>query len=261
MKEIKYMNDNQNQNEIEIKNEKKVKIKKPTRIKGIPDTPLLRCYTLPPSQMEDDKLLCVGFDSGITNAAYSYLSLIKDENTKAIVDFNYEDSYYFKDELEDLGYKINKQFYIVNKYQELFSKRLVQSVTFELLALKDIPDEVTFKGVLDAQNTTALLMGTAYSLHHTYQPVPPTALKYCLTGNGKASKEEMKVAAYNLTGDERLLENDHMADAFADAFYGFIKLMKEDCVYYNVPIPDKFKHMTWNFINMPLAPWNKGNKN
>ena len=58
----------------------------------------------------------------------------------------------------------------------------------------------------------------AYILNHPYRPVPATSIKKCLTGNGKAEKEEICNAAFTLTQDGRLLTNDHMADAFADCF-------------------------------------------
>ena len=64
-------------------------------------------------------------------------------------------------------------------------------------------------------------------------------------------------AAYSITGDKELLANDHMADAFADCFYSFIQRLKEDCVYYNTSVPEKWKKFDWNFKTMPKAPWEK----
>ena len=48
-----------------------------------------------------------------------------------------------------------------------------------------------------------------------------------------------------------------MADAFADCFYAFIQRLKEDCAYYNTPIPEKWTKFDWNFKVMPKAPWEK----
>lgn len=128
-------------------------------------------------------------------------------------------------------------------------------MTFERLSLNTIRDTDTLKGVIDAQETTTLLTTTAYALNHFYKPIPATSIKYCLTGNGKADKQEMCQAAYNLTGDIQLLNNSHRADAFACCFYSFIQGMKESCVYYEIPIPSKYAHMEWNFRTMPKAPW------
>ena len=39
-------------------------------------------------------------DSGISNTAFSYIELIRDEITNAVIDFKYGGTYYFKDELD-----------------------------------------------------------------------------------------------------------------------------------------------------------------
>ncbi|WP_158577458.1 hypothetical protein [Roseburia sp. AF15-21] len=49
--------------------------------------------------------------------------------------------------------------------------------------------------------------------------------------------------------DEKLLYNNHMADAFACAFYRFFQKMKDDCKAHNIPVPDKYARMDWNFKN------------
>ena len=92
----------------------------------------------------------------------------------------------------------------------------------------------------------------AYILNHPYRPVPATSIKKCLTGNGKAEKEEICNAAFTLTQDGRLLTNDHMADAFADCFYAFIQRIKSDASYFHTPIPQKWAAMDWNFKNKKI---------
>ena len=237
---------------VPYKNKKHIK-----REHGIPETFPFKAYFPAPGDIStDEPEAFVGIDTGISNTAFSYIQLIKDPNTKAVVDFHYGDSYYFAPELATLLYKIDKQFFIMEQYYKLFSHKFVTSVTYELLPLTSIKDSETLKGVIDAQTTTSLLNALAYSLNHPYKPVPATSIKKCLTNDGNASKEDMCKAAYAITGDKRLLENDHMADAFADCFYSFIQRLKEDCVYYGVPVPEKYLSLcSWNFTTTPKAPW------
>lgn len=226
------------------------------RIKGLPSVFPLQCYTpIRGDIKEEETPILIGMDSGVCNTAFVYIEPVTDTQTKAAIDFKLGDVYYFKDELTQFAYKKDRQLYLAKQYFDLFSHKLVLSLTFEVLPLTSIRDEAILKGVIDAQETTTLISTTAYLLHHYYSPVAVSAIKYCLTGNGRATKEEMCKAAYSLTGDKRLLENDHMADAFADCFYAFIQRVKEDCVYFNTPIPDKYKHMDWNFKTMPAPPW------
>lgn len=231
------------------------------RTKGLPPEFPMKCYRPTYKDYESTTPIVVGMDSGIGNTAFSYLELIQgtDTNPKPVTDFKYGDSYYFLPELEKLSYQLDKQLYLCEKYYDLFAKKPVHSLTYELLPLNEIQDMGILAGVISAQATTNLINATAYMLNHHFEPVPATAIKYCLTGNMLASKEEMCKAAFQLTDDLRLLENNHMADAFAMAFYGFIKILKEDCVFYNVPVPQKFAHMEWNFKVMPLAPWEIAN--
>ena len=229
------------------------------REKGIPDTFPLQCYFPSPDDISDDEpSIIIGMDSGVGNTAFAYIELIRDVNTKAIVDFRFADAYYFKEQLDLLSLQKDKQIFLCEQYFKLFAHKRVENLTFELLPLTSIKDESTLKGVIDAQSTTNMITLIAYQLYHSYKPVPATSIKLCLTGKGTASKDEMCEAAYSWTHDERLLSNNHMADAFGCAFYSFIQMVKEDCVYYNTPIPEKFAHMDWNFQTMPSPPW--GNK-
>lgn len=59
----------------------------------------------------------------------------------------------------------------------------------------------------------------------------------------------MKKNCHNPDKDEKLLYNNHMADAFACAFYRFFQKMKDDCNAHNIPVPDKYARMDWNFKN------------
>ena len=228
------------------------------REKGIPaEFPFKARFPAPDDIPEDAPEVYVGMDSGVGNTAFSYIELIKDPKTKAVIDFDYKKSYYYAAELAMLIFQIDKQFFLMEQYYTLFSNKLVTSLTYELLPLTNIKDYDTLKGIIDAQATTTLISALAYSLNHPYKPTPATSIKYCLTGNGRATKEEMCQAAYSITGDKELLANDHMADAFADCFYSFIQRLKEDCVYYNTSVPEKWKKFDWNFKTMPKAPWEK----
>lgn len=218
------------------------------RQQGIPETfPIMGYYPSIGDIPEDAPEILIGMDSGVSNTAFCYIELIKDPQTKAVIDFKYGNSYYFSKEMEHLAYQIDKQFYLMEQYYNLFAHKFVTSLTFELLPLTSIKNSETLKGVIDAQNTTALISFLAYSLNHPYRPISATSIKKCLTGNGKAEKETMCNVAFALTQDERLLANDHMADAFAACFYTFIQRIKSDSVYYHTPIPQKWAGMDWNF--------------
>ena len=228
------------------------------REQGIPkEFPFKARFPAPNDIPKDAPEVFVGMDSGIGNTAFSYIELIKDTKTKAVVDFQYTKSYYYAPELAMLLYQIDKQFFLMEQYYNLFAHKCVTSFTYELLPITNIKDYETLKGVIDAQSTTNLLNALAYSLNHAYKPTPVTSIKFCLTGNGRATKEEMCNAAYAITGDQELLKNNHMADAFAACFYSFIKRLKEDCAYYSTPIPTKWEKFDWNFKVMPKAPWER----
>lgn len=229
------------------------------REQGIPDEfPFKVRFPAPDDIPEDAPEVYVGMDSGVGNTAFSYIELIKNPDTNAVIDFNYTKSYYYAPELAMLIFQIDKQFFLMEQYYDLFAHKRVASLTYELLPLTNIKDYETLKGVIDAQSTTNMLNALAYSLNHPYKPTPATSIKYCLTGNGKATKEEMCQAAYAITDDEELLKNNHMADAFADCFYAFIQRLKEDCAYYSSPVPEKWAtKFDWNFKTMPKAPWKK----
>jgi len=229
------------------------------RTQGLPEKCLFRCFSPKIEEIAaDEPLIIVGMDSGVSNNAFCSIRLVQDPVTKAIIDFEYEDCYYFAEQMEYLKFQIDKQFFLVEQYFNLFSRRLVHSLVYEVLPITNIKDNTVLKGVLDAQATTTLISAQAYSLGHHYTPAPATSIKKCLTDNGSATKEDMCKAAYALTGDERMLVNDHLADAFGDCFFGFIEALKADCVYYSVPVPEKYLSLcSWNFDTMPKAPWEK----
>ena len=222
------------------------------RLSGIPEEFPFKCYSptvgdIPSGSPE----ILVGMDSGISNLAFCSIELIRDVYTGSAIDFKFIDAYYFKSELDKYAYKMDKQLYLAEQYFNLFSHKNVNSLTFEVLSLTSIKNEETLNGVIDAQATTDLIKTVAYLLKHRYNPIPATAIKFCLTGSGKATKYDMRMAAYSWTKEEALLYNDHMADAFACAFYSFIKMMIQDCMEHHIPIPAKFSHMKWNFKNIP----------
>jgi len=223
------------------------------REKGIPLEFPLKCYQpspedIPPYSPE----ILVGMDSGISNTAFSYIELVRDEMTNAVVDFKYGDTYYFKKELDDFSYKMDKQIYLAEKYFKLFSHKNVNNLTFEVLSLTSAKNEDTLKGIINAQGTTSIISLTAYQLGHHFTPVPATAIKYTMTGTGKALKYDMCMNAYAWTNDEELLYNDHMADAFSCCFYAFIQKLKESCIQHSTPVPPKFSYIGWNYKDMPM---------
>ena len=212
---------------------------------GIPMEFPLKCYRpapgdIPPYSPE----ILVGMDSGISNTAFSYIELIRDRATNALIDFKYGGTYYFKKELDAFSCKFDKQIYLAEQYYNLFSHQRVSSLTFEVLSLNCAKNEATLKGIIDAQTTTTIISTIAYQLNHHFNPVPATAIKHCMTGNGNASKCDMCMESYAWTKDEELLDNDHMADAFACCFYTFIKELKESCAFHNRPIPKRFSYMS-----------------
>lgn len=211
---------------------------------GIPLEFPLKCYQpadndIPPYSPE----ILVGMDSGISNTAFSYIELIRDEITNAVIDFKYGGTYYFKDELDKFSCKLDKQLYLAEQYYNLFSHQRVSSLTFEVLSLNSVKDEETLKGIIDAQATTTIISTLAYQLGHHFIPVPATAIKFCIAGNGTAVKYDMCMNAYAWTKDEELLYNDHMADAFSCCFYTFVQKLKESCIQHNIPIPKKFSYV------------------
>ena len=128
-------------------------------------------------------------------------------------------------------------------------------MVYELMPLNNVKDEKVLSGLIQTQATTDYLNLICYSLAHYFTPVPATAVKLCLTGCGNASKEQMCQAAYNITKDPFFLDNDHAADSFGMAFYGFIQMMKENYEYKTQPIPEKFMQFCpWNFKNSAKAP-------
>ena len=95
---------------------------------GIPLEFPLKCYQpadndIPPYSPE----VLVGMDSGISNTAFSYIELIRDEATNALIDFTYGGTYYFKRELDDFSCKLDRQIYLAEKYYNLFSQECIQS--------------------------------------------------------------------------------------------------------------------------------------
>lgn len=214
------------------------------RIQAIPYTFPLVCYL--PYASANEPSLMIGMDSGVTNNAFTALELI--QLNGVTIDFKYSNAYYFENDLALLCNQMDKQIFLTQQYFNLFSHKKVKCLTFEVLPVTSTKVQ-TLQGVLAAQATTNMITLMAYQLQHPYKPVPPRAIKYCLTGNGSANKDDICEAAFSWTHDERLLYNNHMADAFACAFYSFFQKMKKDCPAHNIPIPDKYARMDWNFKN------------
>ncbi len=220
---------------------------------GIPAQFPIKCYKPAPSDIPADAPeVIVGMDSGVNNTAFSYIEVIRD-NADNIIDFKYGGTYYFYDELADFPCRLDRQLILAQKYYDLFSRKKVISLSFEALFTDSSKDNETRSGIIATQETTTIISLMAYQLKHRFSPVPAPAIKYCLTGSGKAQKSDMCLNAYAWTRDEALKENDHMADAFSAAFYVYIRMLKEALVYQGTPIPQKFAHMTWNFKSISAS--------
>ena len=68
------------------------------RIQAIPDAFPLQCYL--PYDAIDEPPIMVGMDSGVTNNAFTSLELI--QKNGAVVDFKYNDAYYYENDLAKL---------------------------------------------------------------------------------------------------------------------------------------------------------------
>lgn len=231
--------------------------KKIERESGLPSIFPFKCYYPAKAIPADEPDILVGMDSGVSNTAFAYVELIRDTETGAVIDFKFGDAYYFLDELNTFVFQMDKQLYLAEQYFNLFGQKRVLSLTYELLSLHSTKDATTLKCLIDTQGTTDIIRTLAYILNHYYIPVPAKSIKYCFTGNGEADKTAMSQTAYKMTGDERLLVNNHMADAFAMCFYAFIQKVKEDCTYRSTPIPEKYAYMDWNFKSLLSTSYKK----
>ena len=78
---------------------------------GIPkEFPFKARFPAPDDIPEDAPEVFVGMDSGVGNTAFSYIELVKNPDTNAVIDFNYVKSYYYAPELAMLLFQIDKQF-------------------------------------------------------------------------------------------------------------------------------------------------------
>jgi hypothetical protein len=161
------------------------------RIQAIPDTFPLVCYL--PYASANEPSLMLGMDSGVTNNAFAALELI--QLNGVTIDFKYSNAYYFENDLALLCNQMDKQIFLTQQYFNLFSHKKVKCLTFEVLPVTSTKGQ-TLQGVLAAQTTTNMITLMAYQLQHPYKPVPPRAIKYCLTGNGSANKDDICEAAF-----------------------------------------------------------------
>lgn len=214
------------------------------RTSAIPDTFPLEHYFLPSTANATEQIV-IGIDSGVSNCAFCELQLIYEDGYLA--DFKVENLYYFEDEIKKYTCIDDRYYFLAAKYYDLFSKKPVTNTIFELLSLNTIKDNETLKGVLRAQKTTDIISFICRCLKHPYTAISPKAVKYTLTGNGNATKEEMQKAAYEITDGQfpNFLENDHLADAFAMAFYHWTTKVKEEMNTYHLSPPPKYAHMDW----------------
>lgn len=214
------------------------------RTSAIPDTFPLEHYCLPTDTTTTEQIV-VGIDSGVSNCAFCELQLIYEDGYFA--DFEIKNLYYFEDEIKKYTCIDDRYYFLASKYYDLFSKKPVCNTIFELLSLNTIKDNETLKGVLRAQKTTHIISFICRCLKHPYTAISPKAIKYALTGNGNATKEEMQKAAYEITDEQFLefLENDHLADAFAMAFYYWTTKVKEEMNTFHLSPPPKYAHMDW----------------
>lgn len=214
------------------------------RTSDIPDTFPLAHYCLPSNSNTTEQIV-VGIDSGVSNCAFCELQLIYEDGYLA--DFEIKNLYYFEDEIKKYACIDDRYYFLAAKYYDLFSKKPVCNTIFELLSLNTIKDNESLKGVLRAQKTTDIISFICRCLKHPYTAISPKAIKYTLTGNGNATKEEMQKAAYEITDEQfpEFLENDHLADAFAMAFYHWTSKVKEEMNTFHLSPPPKYAHMDW----------------
>lgn len=214
------------------------------RSSDIPDTFPLEHYCLPTDTNTTEQIV-VGIDSGVSNCAFCEFQLLFEDGYLA--DFEIKNLYYFEDEIKKYACIDDRYYFLAAKYYDLFSKKPVCNTIFELLSLNTIKDNETLKGVLRAQKTTDIISFICRCLKHPYTATSPKAVKYALTGNGNATKEEMQKAAYKITNEQypEFLENDHLADAFGMAFYHWSSKVKEEMNTYHLSPPPKYAHMDW----------------
>lgn len=212
---------------------------------NIPENFPLKQYLLHMDyQKEYDKTI-IGIDSGVSHCAFCECNLIKADG--CIKDLEIRNLYSFEDEISKIKCHDDRFYFLAQKYWELFYNKVVWNVTFEVLPLTSIKKNPTLQGVIQAQKTTDIISLVCHCLGHPYTPIPPTSIKYTLTGKGNASKQEMQQAAYKLTGEKYpvFLENDHLADAFGDCFNFFVRKANEYVKMYHASPPEKYAHMDW----------------
>lgn len=217
---------------------------------NIPDKFPLGHYKLPfdPNKPQ----ILIGMDSGVSHLAFSETSIIKENGH--IRDIKIENLYYFENEIRSIPTQDDRYFYIAEQYYNLFSKKQVKRLGCEIIALNDSPN-TNLQSLLRAQKVTDILTFLCRCLSHPYSAIPPKVIKYCIKKNGNASKGEMQEAIYKITGEQYpiFLENDHLTDAYAIALYLAIDLIKTDCTNFNLPIPEKYAFMDWNFKGCRVA--------
>lgn len=215
------------------------------RSSKIPDTFPLKHYYLSTNQSDLSKPFAIGIDSGVNNCAFCELQLVYENGY--LIDFTVNNLYYFEDEIKNFLCVDDKYYFLAEKYFDLFKDKPICKTTFELLPLNAIKNAETLKGVLRAQKTTDIISFICRCLKHSYTAVSPKTIKYTLTGNGNATKEEMQKAAFRITGNKypEFLINDHLADSFAMAFHYWVTKLKEEIQLYHSPISAQYAYMTW----------------
>lgn len=221
------------------------------RITDIPQVFPIEHYMLPHDLNKIYDRVIVGIDSGTTHCAFVSANAVR--TNQRYTDFEITSIHYFEDEVSNFIYTDDKIFFLSEQYWNIYAIQNVCWVCFERLALDKIKDSPTLSAVISAQRATDAITFVARSLGHQYSPLPPTKIKYTVTGDGRASKEKVQECIYKLTDEKYpiLLENNHVADAAAISFTKFVDLLKYDHQVLESPVPQKF------IDALPWIDWDK----
>ncbi|SEW31724.1 crossover junction endodeoxyribonuclease RuvC [[Clostridium] fimetarium] len=171
-------------------------------------------YRSHPSTMSNNTYV-IGLDSGTMNAAIVVAQVIKEYHPKRnyykIVEFIYPEK-----EMRNLT-SDEKLLFLANLIWDLCMKYNVLAITFEMLPLTTVGPK-KLKGVLLAHSMTAITELICACLDIKHCPIPVTTIKYYVTKNGDAKKEQVQQCVDKLLEyqySDIILGNDHIADALA----------------------------------------------
>lgn len=202
----------------------------------------LKKWACPIEDMPNLEMISLGMDSGIQHCAFCEGALVKEDG--AIRDLRINNLYYYENTLKYMENSDERIYHLAKEYYENFHNLNVVNLTFEVLPIHSCSDNI-LQSLLLAQKETDAITFLAFCLCHPYQALPPSKIKKIFTNNGNATKKEMQEMAYSLTNNKIFLENDHLADAYADSFYYFYKMARWDYKTFHLEPPPRFAHMHW----------------